>query len=139
MSSAMRCFESLLINIENDRHGNFRPETIARKNIQTHILQHEPRATSAAPKNASFVYRHENNCETHIRNEIAFEFPVTLNLIEKAVNEAARTKDAVIHLGRLRRQLAWGLHPDRHINYGTTALLAEANACIDRALAQLKF
>lgn len=134
----MRCFESLLTNIENDRHRNFRPETIAPIYIQTCFLQHDPDDAASGQKDASFIYQLDNNYETHIRKESSVQRPVTLNLIEKAVDEAAQTRDAAIHLCRLRRQLAWSLHPDRHIGHGTAVLLAEANACIDHALAQLK-
>jgi hypothetical protein len=138
MSGVMRCFESLLTNIENDRQRFFTPEASARTCIQTRFLQHEPEAVYSGPKSISSIYQIDKHFEARINNEIPVKLPVTLKQIQKAVDDAARTRDAVIHLGRLRRQLAWSLHPDRHIDHATAVLLAEANACIDRALTQVK-
>ncbi len=137
-SNPMRCFERLLTNIEDDRKRHSEHLKRAQQYIRQSFPDTEIGKTVSLISPAYNKYYLDNIENEYVPPRLSATSQITMPLIETIVDEAARTKDPHANLRKLRRQLAWRLHPDRRSNHYSDVLLAQANARIDRALEQTK-
>lgn len=138
MSVKMRCFETLLEDIEIDRDyrtghprvwGLLCPLPVS-PILQTVTGQRSVRLRNASPTKTSSDDRPNSDYRSQ-------EY-VTLDAIKKAIDVAIGEKHPVDSLNRLRRRIAARLHPDCGLPKSSGEMMSEANALIDHALASLK-
>jgi len=132
----MRCFETLLENIETDR---------LRRTPRARVLELLcPLPVSAIPPTASKdrtdppAYLSIDISDKRVKSDSGHYEYFTVDAIKSAIDKATKESRAADGLSQLRRRIAARLHPDRGLPESSEEIMAEANALIDRALVNLK-
>ncbi len=133
----MHCFEILLDDIVIERRERASKPVTAGLRSPLPFLRMAPNACLREPDRLRHVYLPNTPLADSLDFVSRTDEYTSLDAIKRAVDHAANEKSPADCLRRLRRRIAWRLHPDRGAPRATSETMSEANALIDRALAKL--